>query len=369
MWFDGIRRPNTIYVANTSRGKDSTAMLRAIQLMGWPLDMICSVDIWATQDIPAELPPMVAFKDEYDKKVLDWFGVPVTRLCATKRDCHTPICSTPERKTENTLEAFTDSQCNGTPTAKNSSERKLTYEDIFYRKVSPKRERERERIAKRQERERRLVNLRIPDAVRKLVSVDAQKIGTYGFPNQKCRWCTGELKNAAHIRSRDFRGGRVHGVRTDSKEPLDLPLNEGQKINIVHYIGIAADEPFRIKKHIDKKDMVLPLVQIGWDEDLCGLEATYMDMLAPTYTTSMRDGCWFCHNQSVGQLRQLRKNYPDLWARLMKWDTDSPVTFRADGHTVHDFDERFQLEDDGFIRADEPFKWSMLKEELNYRWF
>jgi len=86
MWFDGIRQPDTLYVANTSRGKDSTAMLRAIQLMGWPLDMIVSVDIWATQDIPAELPPMVAFKDEYDRKVLEWFGVPVTRLCATKRE-------------------------------------------------------------------------------------------------------------------------------------------------------------------------------------------------------------------------------------------------------------------------------------------
>jgi len=86
MWFDGNRQPNTIYVANTSRGKDSTAMLRAIQLMGWPLDMICSVDIWATQDIPAELPPMVAFKDEYDQNVLEQFGVPVTRLCASKRE-------------------------------------------------------------------------------------------------------------------------------------------------------------------------------------------------------------------------------------------------------------------------------------------
>ena len=86
MWFDGQRKPNTIYVASVSRGKDSTAMLRAIQLMGWPLDAIYSVDIWATQDIPAELPPMVAFKDEWDKKVLEWFGVPVTRCCAVKRE-------------------------------------------------------------------------------------------------------------------------------------------------------------------------------------------------------------------------------------------------------------------------------------------
>ena len=86
MWFDGQRQPNTIYAASVSRGKDSTAMLRAIQLMGWPLDVICSVDIWFDETTPAELPPMVAFKDEWDRKCLEWFGVPVTRLCAAKRE-------------------------------------------------------------------------------------------------------------------------------------------------------------------------------------------------------------------------------------------------------------------------------------------
>lgn len=150
---------------------------------------------------------------------------------------------------------------------------------------------------------------------------------------------------------------------------LYKPRNEGRKINIVHYVGIAADEPLRIAKHIDKKDMILPLVQIGWDEDLCGLEATYMDMLSPTYSDGqLRDGCWFCHNQGVDQLRRLRKNYPDLWAKLLKLDEDSPVTFHADGHTVHDFDERFQAEDDGYIYPDERFRWDMLNN-LQLRWF
>ena len=51
-------------------------------------------------------------------------------------------------------------------------------------------------------------------------------------------------------------------------------------------------------------------------------------------------------------------------------DKDSPVTFKADGHTVHDFERRFQAEDDGLICADDKlFRWSMLDEELNYRWF
>lgn len=143
----------------------------------------------------------------------------------------------------------------------------------------------------------------------------------------------------------------------------------GAKINTVQYIGIAADEPLRIARHIDKPNMVLPLVQADWEEDMCGLWCKLSDCLSPTYEHGYRDGCWFCHNQGIDQLRRLRKNYPDLWALLMKWDLDSPVSFHADGHTVHDFDRRFQLEDEGLIYSDERFKWSMLDEELNYRWF
>lgn len=147
------------------------------------------------------------------------------------------------------------------------------------------------------------------------------------------------------------------------------PDGDGRRTNIVSYVGIAADEPLRIKKHIDKPDKVLPLVQIGWDEALCGLEAQYMNMLAPTYETGERDGCWFCHNQGVAQLRRLRRNYPDLWALLLKWDSDSPTTFKPDGHTVHDFDRRFEAEDAGLIDTKAPFRWAMLDDDLNYNLF
>ena len=176
MWFDGIRQPDTLYVANTSRGKDSTAMLRAIQLMGWPLDMIVSVDIWATQDIPAELPPMVAFKDEYDRKVLEWFGVPVTRLCATKRErertasvCPTRTCSTGNLEQGNSQELSRGSLSHEDLGANISSLKKLTYEDIFYRKVSPKRERDLRRGGRT----------------------------IYGFPQINGTWCNSNLKRSA----------------------------------------------------------------------------------------------------------------------------------------------------------------------------
>lgn len=131
-------------------------------------------------------------------------------------------------------------------------------------------------------------------------------------------------------------------------------------INIVEYLGIAADEPKRFGQLNDRKRA--PLVEFGIDEDLCGLYCQYADMLSPTYETSCRDGCWFCHNQGVDQLRLLRRNYPDLWALLMKWDLDSPISFKADGHTVHDFDRRFQMEDDKLVPADRTFRWIMLEK-------
>ena len=133
-------------------------------------------------------------------------------------------------------------------------------------------------------------------------------------------------------------------------------------INIVQYLGIASDETIRIERHSKRKNIIMPLVDIGWEEDYCGLHCTYADLLSPTYTNATRDGCWFCHNQGVEQLRLLRKNYPNLWQLLLKWDLDSPVPFKSDGHTVHDYDKRFEMEDNGIINADEPFRWKYLTE-------
>lgn len=128
----------------------------------------------------------------------------------------------------------------------------------------------------------------------------------------------------------------------------------------MEYLGIAADEPKRFGQLNEWKRA--PLVEFGIEEGLCGLHCQYEGILAPTYETGCRDGCWMCHNQGVNQLRLLRRDYPHLWALLLKWDADSPVNFHPDGHTVHDFDRRFELEDMGFVPSDRRFKWEMIYE-------
>lgn len=113
-------------------------------------------------------------------------------------------------------------------------------------------------------------------------------------------------------------------------------------------IGIAADEPKRIRRNTSKSK-ILPLVDYGVTEaeafDLCWSAG----LLSPAYNGGRkRLGCWFCHNQRVGELRRLRREHPALWQKLMALDRDSPVTFTP-RQTVAGYDERFRREDEQII--------------------
>lgn len=249
-----------------SYGKDSLSCLGALEELGWPLDRIVHAEVWATDTIPADAPPMVDFKAEADAIIIKRYGIEVEHLRAA-----------------------------------------TTYEQCFYS-----------------------------------VFQKGKRAGTiYGWPYLRGPWCNSKLKLS--VMNKTIR-------------------------NAIWYIGIAADEPERMK--VLNSEKLSPLVAAGWDEARCRSWCEAHNLLSPIYTSSARGGCWFCHNQSVEQLRLLRKTYPEYWQMMMKWDEDSPVAFKASGCTVHDFDKRFLLEDEGFISpSDEIFRWSMLEQELNYRWF
>ncbi len=70
------------YVASLSYGKDSIAMLWVIKLLGLPLDRIVHIEIMATPDIPADLPPMVEFKKFVDRWILREFNIVVEHIHA-----------------------------------------------------------------------------------------------------------------------------------------------------------------------------------------------------------------------------------------------------------------------------------------------
>ena len=301
------------HLLSLSYGKDSLACLGAIEQLGWPLDRIVHAEVWATDTIPADLPPMVEFKAKADKIIKERWGIEVEHLCATK-----------------------------------DGER-LTYEKLFYH------------IPKRKE-----------------STAEKFKGGVQGFPTITRPWCNGHLKRPTlrmalpkkfmvqetqrRDLSSDSPSSEDSGARATSNTGFSKAAARGDAKNTVQYLGIAADEPERIARHT-KPGFRMPLVELGWDEAYCRKWCEENDLLSQIYTTTTRGGCWFCHNQGVGQLRLLRKNYPEYWALMLKWDLDSPVTFKPDGHTVHDFERRFALEDAGWIMPDERFKWSYLDEQ------
>lgn len=256
------------YVLSLSYGKDSLACLGDIEELGWPLDRIVHIEIWATETIQADPPPMVAFKKKADAIIKARWGIEVEHI-------------------------------RGPYTA-----------------------------------EQRMYRLR----------VRGNRAGEMvGWP----------------------RTGGCEIQSSCKREPYEKVFR-----NAKTYLGIAADEPDRIARHSARDGIILPLVEKGWEEAYCRQWCKDNDLLSPIYTTATRGGCWFCPQQGIDQLRILRKMYPEYWAIMMKWDKDSPMKFKANGHTLHDYERRFRLEDEKLLSPDDKrFRWKMIEEDLNYRLF
>ena len=189
--------------------------------------------MWATDTIPADLPPMMEFKAKADKIIKERWGIEVEHVSSG-----------------------------------------VSFEQGFYFT--------RGRTGRK-------------------TKFDGKR---YGWPMQRGQWCLQQLK---------------------------LPAINKISKRAIQYIGIAADEPSRFHNLTDTKES--PLVVAGWTEADCRCWCEVNDLLSPIYTTATRGGCWFCHNQSVDQLRLLRKNYPELWALMLKWDAGSP-RYKALGNSI-----------------------------------
>lgn len=74
------------HIARISWGKDSLKMLEVIHSRGLPLDRITTTDVWATDTISANLPPMEEFKERMQQRIWDMYHIEVERLCARNKD-------------------------------------------------------------------------------------------------------------------------------------------------------------------------------------------------------------------------------------------------------------------------------------------
>lgn len=151
-------------------------------------------------------------------------------------------------------------------------------------------------------------------------------VGRIGFswPGPRNRWCTAMLKT------------RI----------IDRYLRElSKEYELVQYIGIAADEPERIR------DFNYPLVDWGMTEAdclaYCKKRGFDWDGL---YDIFHRVSCWCCPLQSLEELRKLRRHFPELWERLRYMDKHTWRTFLKN-YSVEQLEVRFSFEEERMAKG------------------
>jgi len=139
-----------------------------------------------------------------------------------------------------------------------------------------------------------------------------------GWPSPLRRWCTRQKLDALYRNRRDC----------------------------IWYIGLAADEEDRTFKSASETrsgQRMYPLIDWGITEAQA-LEYCYDKGFTwgGLYDHFRRVSCFCCPLQGIGELRTLRKYYPEQWAQMLEWDsTINPNKGFYGYKTVHDLERRF----------------------------
>ena len=153
------------------------------------------------------------------------------------------------------------------------------------------------------------------------IKTKGKRIGSagYGWATMLARWCTAKLKTAVI-------------------EKFCKSLG----CDYMHYIGIAVDEPKRLKPDPRK---TYPLAD--WNiTEAAALAYCYERGFdwGGLYKHFDRVSCWCCPLKNLRELKTLWKHYPELWAELRRMDERAFNQFRSD-YSVADLEKKFEIEE------------------------
>jgi len=129
------------------------------------------------------------------------------------------------------------------------------------------------------------------------------------------KWSKGTMQRGQYV-------GRVRGFPLEAgmswctRELKVYPVEKYLKQfnNVTRYIGIAVDEPKRIKKD---GGIVYPLVELKLTEADCLQYTKDINLYNKLYNQFKRLGCWCCPKQNQGSIKVLINEYPELWSKIV----------------------------------------------------
>lgn len=143
-------------------------------------------------------------------------------------------------------------------------------------------------------------------------------------------------------------GGRCRWGTTEKNTIIKKYLKENYNDDYKEYVGIAYDEPNRIKD--DNKKIYL-LYDLKFTEKDClrycyskgySWEEDGIDL----YSVLDRVSCWCCANKNLKELRAYYKYLPTYWNKLKELQSKTERPFRNNKESIFDLEERFKKEED-----------------------
>ena len=142
-------------------------------------------------------------------------------------------------------------------------------------------------------------------------------------------------------------GGRCRWGTTEKNTIIKKYLKENYNDDYKEYVGIAYDEPNRIKD--DNKKIYL-LYDLKFTEKDClrycyskgySWEEDGIDL----YGVLDRVSCWCCANKNLKELRAYYKYLPTYWNKLKELQSKTERPFRNNKESIFDLEERFEKEE------------------------
>ena len=114
-------------------------------------------------------------------------------------------------------------------------------------------------------------------------------------------------------------------VNRECKMKAFREYKKKQGSNVVFYVGIAIDEPKRLQRLNNEKEISL-LAKYGLTEkdavELCKKN----NLLSPVYEISRRNGCWFCPYAKDKEILHFLKNNGNIFNRLIEWEKEENLS-------------------------------------------
>ena len=137
-------------------------------------------------------------------------------------------------------------------------------------------------------------------------------------------------KSKVPERNGTYSGWLLGGMCVASRYLKVVPMHNYYKqldlagTDYTQYIGIAVDEPERLKRLAGTNKVSL-LQHFGFTEQMAYDLCKEYGLLSPIYNFSRRGGCWFCPNQGYSELAYVKTEHPELWEELRTLDMEENV--------------------------------------------